>query len=491
MVGYDPDIYPAFFDMTKDSKSFSDRTVQTHEALIDASHAQMHGDYNEKPPSPHYGRIRPNTQPTRSTRTSLRGRGGRLIRGRGADRANSNGIDSQMTTFSVAEPNQTSSPTPNHILQIQPADNKPRSRSKSPNIYGMDSKTFQPNCESTRLKPSRSLDSFGGPSFPGTGNTVEPQSFEDDSEDRNINTSTINEPRVSQIDLDVIRVAIKNEDDSEPPPKDLRDRDLLDHDPDQDRNNPMDEPKSKRMKSEMENEQKVNDSCPSLEGSEEVKDEPEERNHDDIKNECENDLKIDDSEWPAEDQEKEEWEKSKENEVGQIVEEVGTKTDEMILESRFTYVEESTVESEPSGNLDGNENEEDTCKEQKEKTLEKDFTLQSGFLGGGGDGDGENNIGTESEMTLIPDRGFVEETEKDLYPPRAVDVRLGLAVNSEKHQGSTEVNSFNDSFERSPSRNNDDESYEDEGGSEDNVEDNEFSESISNRKKWRDSNAGK
>ena len=479
MVGYDPDIYPAFFDMTKDSKSFSDRTVQTHEALIDASHAQMHGDYNEKPPSPHYGRIRPKTQPTRSTRASLRGRGGRLIRGRGADRANSNGIDSQMTTFSVAEPNQTSSPTPNQNFQIQPADNKPRSRSKSPNTYGIDSKTFKPNCESTRLKPSRSLDSFGGPSFPGQ--TVEPQSFEDDSEDRNINTSAINEPRVSQIDLDVIRVAIKNEDDSEPPPKDLRE-DL--HDPDQDRNDPIDEPKSKRMKSEIENEQKVNDSCPSLEGSEEVKDEPEERNHEDVKNEC--DLKIEDSEWPAEEQEDEvTWKKSKENEV----EEVGTKTDEMILESRFTYVEESTVESEPSGHLDGNENEENTCKEQKVKTVEKDFSLQPGFLGGGDDG--EKNVGTESEMTLIPDRGFVEKTEKDLYPPRAVDVRLGLAVNSEKHQGSTEVNSFNDSFERSPSRNNDDETYEDEGGSEDNVEDNEFSESVSNRKKWRVSNAGK
>ena len=94
-------------------------------------------------------------------------------------------------------------------------------------------------------------------------------------------------------------------------------------------------------------------------------------------------------------------------------------------------------------------------------------------------------------MTLIPDRGFAEKTEKDLYPPRAVDIRLEVAVNSEKLQGATEVNSFNDSFERSPSRNNDDETYEDEGGSEDNVEDNEFSESISNRKKWRDSNAGK
>ena len=438
--------------MTKDSKSFSDRTVQTHEALIDASHAQMHGDYNEKPPSPHYGRIRPNAQPTRSTRASLRGRGGRAIRGRCADRANSNGFDSQMTSFSIAEPNQTSSPTPNQNLQIQPADCKPRSRSKSPNIDSKNFATFQPNYESTRLKPSRSLDSFGGPSFPV-------QSFEDDSEDRNINTSAINEPRVSQIDLDVVRVAIKNEDDSEPPPKDLPD-----HDPDQLQNDPTDEPKLKRMKSE--NEQK--DSCPSLEGSEEVKEEPEEISR-------EGDVKIEDSEWPAEDQADEiTW---KENEVGQKVEivkdeEVGTKTDDMILESRFTYVEESTVESEPSGNLDGNEN-------------------GSGFVGGKGEGDGENKIGTESEMTLIPERGFVEKTEKDLYPPRAVDIRLELAVNSEKLQGATEVNSFNDSFERSPSRNNDDETYEDEGGSEDNVEDNEFSESISNRKKWRDSNAGK
>ena len=436
--------------MTKDSKAFSDRTVQTHEALIDASHAQMHGDYHEKPPSPHYGRIRPNTQSTRSTRTSLRGRGGRAIRGRCADRANSNGFDSQMTSFSVAEPNQTSSPTPNQNLQ--PADYKPRSRSKSPNIDSKNFPTFQPNYESTRLKPSRSLDSFGGPSFPV-------QSFEDDSEDRNINTSAINEPRVSQIDLDVVRVAIKNEDDSKPPPKDLPDHDL-----DQLQNDPTDEPKSKRMKSE--NEQK--DSCPSLEGSEEVKEEPEEISR-------EGDVKIEDSEWPAEDQADEiTW---KENEVGQEVEiikdeEVGTKTDEMILESRFTYVEESTVESEPSGNLDGNEN-------------------GSGFVSGKGGGDGENKIGTESEMTLIPDRGFAEKTEKDLYPPRAVDIRLEVAVNSEKLLGSTEVNSFNDSFERSPSRNNDDETYEDEGGSEDNVEDNEFSESISNRKKWRDSNAGK
>ena len=436
--------------MTKDSKSFSDRTVQTHEALIDASHAQMHGDYNEKPPSPHYGRIRPNTQPTRSTRASLRGRGGRAIRGRCADRANSNGFDSQMTSFSIAEPNQTSSPIPNQNLQS--ADYKPRSRSKSPNIDSKNFATFQPNYESTRLKPSRSLDSFGGPSFPV-------QSFEDDSEDRNINTSAINEPHVSQIDLDVVRVAIKNEDDSEPPPKDLPDHDL-----DQLQNDPTDEPKSQRIKSE--NEQK--DSCPSLEGSEEVKEEPEEISR-------EGDVKIEDSEWPAEDQADEiTW---KENEVGQEVEiikdeEVGTKTDEMILESRFTYVEESTVESEPSGNLDGNEN-------------------GSGFVSGKGDGDEENKIGTESEMTLIPDRGFVEKTEKDLYPPRAVDIRLELAVNSEKLLGSTEVNSFNDSFERSPSRNNDDETYEDEGGSEDNVEDNEFSESISNRKKWRDSNAGK
>ena len=33
--------------------------------------------------------------------------------------------------------------------------------------------------------------------------------------------------------------------------------------------------------------------------------------------------------------------------------------------------------------------------------------------------------------------------------------------------------------------------YEDEGGSEDNVEDNELSEAVSNRIKWRESNAGK
>ena len=471
MVGYDADIYPAFFDTTKDSKAFADRTVQTHEALIDASHAQMQGDYNEKPPSPHYGRIRPTTQPTRSIRTSLRGRGGRAIRGRGADRANSNGIDSQMTTFSTGEPNQTSSPTPN---QIQPADHKPRSRSKSPKI---DSKTFQPNYESTRLKPSRSLDSFGGPSF-GTGNTVEPQSFEDDSEDRNINTSTINEPRVSQIDLDVVRVAIKNEDDSEPPHKDLRD-DLDDHS----HKDPTDEPKSKRIKSENGNEPKVNDSCPSLEGSEEVKDESKENQHGNkgIKSEYENDMKIDDSEWPAENQDVVTWEKSKKVIVKD--ENVEIKTDEMTLESRFTYVEESTVESEPSGNLDVIENEDVN---ENENVNENEENV---FIGDKGDGDGKNKIGTESEMTLIPDRGFIEKTENDLYPPRAVDIRLGLAV--EKHQGSTEVNSFNDSFERSPSRNNDDETYEDEGGSEDNVEDNEFSESISNRKKWRERNAGK
>merc|ERR1712131_470417 len=212
LVGYDADIYPAFFDTTKDSKTFLDRAVQTHEAWLDANHAQMNGDSNENQTSPNYGRIRPSAQPTRSTtgRTSLRGRGGRVMRGRGIDRANSNGIDSHITTFSTSEPNQTSSPTPNQPV----ADHKPRSRSKSPNI---DTKTFQPNYESTQLKPS--LDSFGGP----FGNTIEPRSFEDDSEDRNINTSTIIEPCVSQIDLDVVHVAIKNEDDSRPPTQNPRD----------------------------------------------------------------------------------------------------------------------------------------------------------------------------------------------------------------------------------------------------------------------------
>ena len=319
---------------------------------------------------------------------------------------------------------------------------------------------------------SRSLDSFGGP-FGNAG--IETQSFEDDSQDRNINTSTIIEPRVSQIDLDVVHVAIKNEDDSGPPPKfeadnalenrNLQDRDCKTEDV-------TDEPKSKRIKSENEDE---NNSCPSLEGSEEVKDEERNEVTEDVKNGENNEnepQKIDDSEWSAEDDEEDNWETAKENHDvnSEQVEELGagSKTDEMILESRFTYIEESTVESDPSGNLDGL-NEEKPCQEKSEEIKQPH-----------GGGDGKEQF--ESEMTLVPDKRAVEKAEKDPFPPRAVDIRLGR---------SADINSLNDSFERSPSRNNDDETYEDEGGSEDNVEDNELSEAVSNRIKWRESNAGK
>ena len=318
---------------------------------------------------------------------------------------------------------------------------------------------------------SRSLDSFGGP-FEHAG--IETQSFEDDSQDRNINTSTIIEPHVSQIDLDVVHVAIKNEDDSRPPPKFEANNDSENRISDCKSEDVIDEPKSKRMKSENEDE---NNSCPSLEGSEEVKDEPKERNEvaEDVKNGENNENEpqnIDDSEWPAGDDEEDNWESAKENhdEKNEKVEELGagSKTDEMILESRFTYIEESTVESDPSGNLDVL-NEEQPCQEKSEEIKQPH-----------GGGDGKEQF--ESEMTLIPDKDVAEKTEKDLYPPRAVDIRLGR---------SADINSLNDSFERSPSRNNDDETYEDEGGSEDNVEDNELSEAVSNRIKWRESNAGK
>ena len=238
------------------------------------------------------------------------------------------------------------------------------------------------------------------------------------------------------------------------------------------------------MKSENEQKLEQNNSCPSLEGSEDVQDESEERNQADkkalkeyLKHNFEEDknLKV---EWPADDgngdSEDETWGKSKGEKLDDEVLGVGTKTDETLLVSRFTYIEESTVESDPSGNLD-----EKPCHVQSEEVKHPH---------GGGDAEEQNGI--ESEMTLIPDKVINEKIENDLYPPRAVDIRLG-DVNARAVQRSDEVKSFDDSFERSPSRNNDGETYEDEGGSEDNVEDNELSEAVSNRIKWRESNAGR
>ena len=112
MVGYGKeyaDIYPAYFDMTKESKICFDKTVQTHEAWIDASNAQMNGDNvsrPEKPPSP-YGRIRPipvssDTSirgiSSRGSSHRLRGRGGR---GRSIETADRTADNSNITSFII------------------------------------------------------------------------------------------------------------------------------------------------------------------------------------------------------------------------------------------------------------------------------------------------------------------------------------------------------------------------------------------------------